>query len=138
MCFDKKKVLAGGIAAGAIILIVSTIISTICQQAFSFNVLELAGMRSINDPIMILFFVYPWVLGFAMAIAFQKFKGSFKCKGLRRGQNFGLYVWLLAGLPSAFLVWSSMAYPIGFTVNSLIGSFLYMIAAGIVLEKVAA
>lgn len=107
------------------------------QAIFNYDAVTLAGMRPIEDPICSLFFAYPFVLGFAMAIAFQKFKGSFKSKGLRRGQNFGIYVWLLAGLPSAFLVWSSMDYPLGFTLNSIIGSLIYLIAAGIVLEKVS-
>jgi len=135
MCFDKKKVLVSGIAAGITIFAAMMALSYAFQAIFNYNAVTLAGMRQIANPIMILFFVYPWVLGFAMAIAFQKFKGGFKCKGWHRGKAFGIYAWLLAGLPSAFLVWSSMDYPIGFTANALIGSFLYMVAAGIVLEK---
>ena len=54
------------------------------------------------------------------------------------GKAFGLFVWLLYGLPSAFIVYSSMTYPIGFTVNSLLGSLLYLVAAGITLEKLTA
>jgi len=72
-----------------------------------------------------------------MAAAFEKFRGCFRSKGLCRGKAFGIYVWLLAGLPSAFIVYTSMDYPLGFTVSSLAGSFLYMVAAGIGLEMLS-
>lgn len=94
-------------------------------------------MRPFEDPLMMAFFLYPWILGFAMSIAFQKFKGSFKKTVWRMGKAFGFYTWLLAGIPSAFIVYTSMNYPIGFTINSLVGSLIYMVAAGIVLEKLA-
>ena len=71
-----------------------------------------------------------------MAIAFAKFKDSFKVTGWCRGKAFGLYAWLLAGLPSAFIVYTSMNYPLGFTVSSALGSLLYIVAAGITLEKI--
>ncbi len=122
------------------IFIVSQAVSYVVTAipALYFNVLELGGMRGVEDPMMMLFFAHPWILGFAMAIAFQKFRGSFKSTGWCKGKAFGLYVWLLAGLPSAFLVYTSMDYPMGFHVSSVLGSLLYMMAAGIVLEKVSA
>lgn len=135
MNFDLKKIAIGGIAAGIAITIVSWVVYFAVLAVFPFDMMKLGGMRAADDPIMMLWFLHPFVIGFAMSIAFQKFKGSFdKC----RGKAFGIFVWLLAGLPSAFLVWTSMTYPIGFTVNSLLGTLLYMIAAGLVLEKVSA
>ncbi len=133
---NAKKIVIAGIAAGIVILIVSQAISILTQQALQYNVLALGGMRTVDDPIMALFFVHPWVLGFAMAIAFEKTKAGLGKAGVNRGKNFGLIAWLLAGLPSAFLVWSSMNYPIGFTVNTVIGTLVYMLAAGIVIEKI--
>ena len=133
---NAKKIVIAGIAAGTVISVISLAISYLVQYAFSYDVLKLGGMRTIDDPIMALFFVHPWVLGFAMAIAFEKTKTGLGKAGINRGKNFGLIVWLLAGLPSAFLVWSSMNYPIGFTVNSVVGTLVYMLAAGITIEKI--
>lgn len=132
---NAKKIIIGGIAAGIVIFVLSFGISYLCQYAFQYDVLTLGGMRPVTDPIAALFFVHPWVLGFAMAIAFEKTKAGLGKAGMNRGINFGLIVWLLAGLPSAFLVWSSMTYPPGFTVNSVVGTLIYMVAAGLVLEK---
>lgn len=138
MQFDAKKIVIGGIAAGLAILIVSFIVDSIIVAVLPYDVLTLGGMRNPQDPMMLFFFAHPWVLGFAMSIAFQKFKGSFRSSGWCRGKAFGLYVWLLAGLPSAFIVYTSMNYPPGFTASSLVGSLLYMVAAGLVLEKLTA
>lgn len=133
---NAKKIVIAGIAAGIVISVISLAVSYLVQYAFSYDVLALGGMRQVNDPIMALFFVHPWVLGFAMAIAFEKIKTGLGKAGMNRGKNFGLIVWLLAGLPSAFLVWSSMNYPIGFTVSSVAGTLIYMVVAGIVIEKI--
>ena len=138
MKLDAKKIFIGGVAAGAAILVVSFIVDSVITALLPYNMLELGGMRSPEDPLMLLFFLHPWVLGFGMSTAFQKFKPAFRSTGWCRGKAFGIYVWLLAGLPSAFIVYTSMNYPIGFTASSLLGSLLYMAAAGITLEKVAA
>ena len=132
---SAKKIVIGGLASGLAIFLVSWIVNFVVVAALPYDVLSLGGMRAAQDPIMLLWFLHPWVIGFAMAIAFAKFKDSFKVTGWCRGKSFGLFVWLLTGLPSAFIVYTSMNYPIGFTVNSLLGSLLYMVAAGITLEK---
>ena len=135
MNLDAKKIVIGGLAAGVVITVIQWIIYFAVLAVFPFDVMSLGGMRAIDDPIMILWFLHPFVLGFAMSLAFQKFKGSFEKTGWCRGKAFGIFVWLLVGLPNAFLVYTSMTYPLGFTINNLLGTLLYMVAAGLVLEK---
>ncbi|MFH1663831.1 MAG: hypothetical protein ABH986_03420 [archaeon] len=130
---DLKKFLLSGIAAGIAIWIISFVFDSLVSIAFPYNILELGGMRSIEDPLMLLFFLNPFVLSFAMTIVypFLKLEGNY----LSKGKTFGLLVWLVAGIPSAFIVYTSMTYPIGFTISSFIGSLLYMLGAGIVIAK---
>ncbi len=135
MKLNLKKIARGGIAAGVAIFAISFVFDYIVNMALPYDMLALGGMRAIDDPLMLLFFLQPWVLGFAMATAFEKFKGAFRSKGWKRGKAFAIYVWLLVGLPSAFIVFTSRTYPIGFTVSSLLGSLFYLVGAGIVLEK---
>ena len=130
---NMKKFLVSGILAGIAILIISQIVSIISAAIWPYNVLAFGGMRPINDPIMVLFFLHPFVLGFALTWAYSKTEKIFKGNHIEKGKNFGLIAWIIAGLPSAFLVWSSMNYPIGFTISSVVGSLLYMLAAGIVI-----
>jgi len=112
-------------------------VSTATQALFDYNVLTLAGMRSVNDPVSMLFFVYPFVVGLAMAILHDFAKKSFTGTAIRKGIVLGLLGWIVYGIPSAFIVFSSMNYPIGFTVNSVIGSLVYMLGAGITITKLS-
>jgi hypothetical protein len=130
-----KSVILGGIIAGIIIEIVSLAVSWVIQTIGKYNVIELPGMRSVNDPFSLLFFVYPWVLGFALSIIFGAVQKSFEGPTRSTGWKFGLLMWGAVSVPSAFLVFSSMSYPLAFTINSLLGSFIYMLLVGFVLAK---
>jgi hypothetical protein len=128
---ETKKILISGVAAGIVVLVLAMIIGSATQALFNYNVLSLAGMRSVNDPVSILFFLYPFVVALAVAILYDFTKKSFTGSVMRKGIMLGLLGWMVYGIPSAFIVFSSMDYPVGFTVNSVIGSLIYMLGAGI-------
>lgn len=132
-----KKLAASGLVSAVIIFIVSAVVNFVVQAipGMSYNVLSLGGMRSINDPVMILFFLHPVVLGFALAVVFAKLGHAFKGGAVERGKNFGLLMWLVAGLPSAWIVFSSMNYPVGFTINSVVAGAVYFVLSGIAVAK---
>lgn len=134
---ETKTIVISGIVAGIVILVLSMIVSTATQALFDYNVLTLAGMRSVNDPVSILFFLHPFVVGLAMAILYDFAKKSFTGTVIRKGIVLGLLGWIVYGIPSAFIVFSSMDYPIGFTVNSVIGSLVYMLGAGITITRLS-
>src|SRR3989338_311219 len=134
---DVKKLVLSGIAGGVVFYILSTIGVAIIQAFAPFSYLELPGMRQITDPILLLFFLYPFVLSFAMAIVYQKFEPSLSGNFLEKGKKFGMMMWLVSSLPSAFIVYTSMNYPVGFTVENFFASFFYMIAVGITIAKLS-
>jgi hypothetical protein len=70
-----------------------------------------------------------------MAFAYTYAKGSLKGNYMKKGEKFGLIMWIVVSIPSAFLVFTSMDYPIGFTVNSIVGPLIYMLAVGAVIAK---
>ncbi len=129
-----KQILLGGVISGIVIIIIDMIFSWLTQTIWQYNILELSGMRGVDDPIAILFFVYPWVLGFALCIVYSYIIKNFD--GKLNGLKFGFMMWIAIGFTSAFLVFSSMDYPIGFTVNSFISSLIYIPVAGIVISKI--
>lgn len=131
-----KKFILAGVIGGVVITAVSLIVGSIITFLFPYNVLELGGMRTVTDPVMMLFFLHPWVLSFAMALVYPYFSKVLEGNYLCKGKKFGVLVWAVASIPSAFLVYSSMDYPVGFTVNSVIGSLLYVLAAGITIAKI--
>lgn len=133
--FDTKKWFVSGIAVGIAMLIAAFIVSALIQVIFPYNVLDLAGLRSITDPLLTLFFLYPFVFGLTMAAVYQTLQPIIKGNWVRKGQQFGVMTWLLAGLPNAFIVWTSMNYPIGFHAEQFIGSFIYLVVAALVIAK---
>jgi len=131
------KFLITGMAAGAVIWVIFFIVNTVVNIALPYNIFELGGMRAANDPVMLLFFLHPFVLGLALAYVYPYIGKSLEGDSLRKGTKFGLMMWVVVSVPSIFLVYASMNYPNGFTVNSIAGSFLYMLAAGIVIAKIS-
>ena len=134
---ETKSIVVSGIVAGIVVLVLSMIISTVTQALFNYSVLSLAGMRSVNDPVSLLFFLFPFVVALAVAILYDFTKKSFQGTVMRKGIMLGLLGWIVCGIPSAFIVFSSMDYPIGFTINSVIGPLIYMLGAGITITKLS-
>lgn len=134
---DIKKVVISGIAGGIVLYILSTIAVLIIQAIFPFNYMDLPGLRETNDPIFLFFFLYPFVLSFAMAIVYKKFESALSGNFVEKGKKFGVKMWLVTSLPNAFLIYTSMEYPLGFTIESFIASFFYMIVLGITIAKLS-
>lgn len=133
---NPARVVLSIIAAGLVILVVSMITDALIQVGLPYNVLELGGMRSVNDPIMALFFLHYWVVGLALAVLYAFTRKSLQGTVLKKGIGLGVLGWLVYNVPSAFVVFTSMNYPIGFTVQSVAGSLLSMLAAGIAIAKI--
>ena len=131
-----KQVVVGGVVSGIVIIVIDLIFSWLTQTIWQYNVLELPGMRTIDDPIAILFFIYPWVLGYALSIVYSQLGKAINGNSISKGLKFGFLMWIAVGFTSAFLVFSSMDYPIGFTVNSVISSLIYIPLASIVISKI--
>ncbi len=131
-----KKLIISTVLAGIAILAINQVIGLLLQNIFAYNVLALAGMRAVSDPIMILFFLHPFVIALAMAVVFRTIKGVFNGTPMQKGINYGLTVFVVSAIPNAFLVYGSMDYPLGFTLGTILGPLVYLVAAGIVIAKV--
>lgn len=136
MVFFRKTILAGFLA-GIAVLLVSQVTNFFSMAVFPYDLFSLGGIRGKTDPIMLLFFLHYFVLSFAMAIVYEKTRQSFEGNFAIKGLKFGLMVWLVSGLFSGFVVFTSMNYPIGFTMQNVIGSLLYTVAGAIVIAKVS-
>ncbi len=115
-----KSVVLCGIAGGALIEIVMLASSAIAGAFFPYDVLSLGGMRSSNDPVMALFFAWPFVFAFAAAIAFGTVEDALEGTVFVRGSSFGALLILLYTIPSFFVVFTSMDYPFGFYLSNLL------------------
>ncbi len=134
---NAKKVIIPGLAAGIIALIVSQVMYMAIAAIFPYDVLKLGGMRAVDDPLMILFFVHYFILGLAIATFYDFAKKSFTGTATQKGITLGIMSWIIYSIPSGFLVFASMNYPIGFTVNSFLGGLVTMLAAGLTITAIA-
>ena len=131
-----KEIIVGGIIVGFIIMLIDIIIGGIFQFILPYDIFKLGGMRKIDDPIMLLFFIHPWVLSFTLSFVYSYFEKALNGNYIAKGWKFGLLMWIVIFVPYTFLVFTSMDYPIGFYVNSIIPPIFYMILSGVVIAKI--
>ena len=130
-----KQIIVAGLIVGFIIIVIDIVIGGILQTILPYNIFQFGGMRTIDDPIMMLFFIHPWVLSFTLSFVYSHFGKSLNGNYITKGWKFGLLMWIVIFIPYTFLVFVSMDYPIGFYLNSIIPPFFYMILSGIVIAK---
>jgi len=133
---ELKKFLISGFLSGIVIFVIWIGFSYLVQMFFPYDTTKLQGMRPMTDPLMNIFFLHPWVIGFAMSLFYPYFGESIASNYLFKGRLFGFLVWLVSSVPSSFIVYTTMEYPIGFTISQFFGSLIYMIMAGIMIAKI--
>jgi len=132
--FKKRRFALSVIVAGFVYFLATMVLGSITQMIFPYDVMSLGGMRLADDPVMFWFFFSGILIMLAPSIIYPmlKLKGSV----LKEGFYFGSLMWLAYSLPSAFVVFTSMDYPIGFTFDSIVVAYVAWILSGIVIAKI--
>lgn len=133
-----QKVIISGLLAGVGILavsvasmfIVGSILPDVAKQYLNPNL-----FRPWSDPLMQLYFVYPFVLGLALALFWEKTKSVFKGKGITRALNFGYWYFLLATIPGMWITYSSFQVSLELVTVWTVGGFVEIVAAVLILDK---
>jgi hypothetical protein len=132
-----KKIILPGIIVGIVTLILGMLISylfmlfpTVAADYQNTNI-----MRSWQDPLMSLFFLYPFVLGLALAWAWNKTKGLFKGNIWKRGLNFGFAYLIIATIPGMLISYSSFPLSLMTIISWTVSGLINATAAGIILAK---
>lgn len=128
--FSMKKFIISGLAAGAVIFVLWNVVGLIFGM-IGLDVSTLAGMRSLSDPVLMLYFLYPFVLGFALAYLYPLVEDKLKGNMVAKGVAFGTLMFIINAIPSAYLNFTSMNYPPVFTALTIIGPLVYLPAAGV-------
>jgi len=101
-----KKVIGPGLLLGIIILVVGLIINYLFMFIPSVNAdYNTSFMRNLQDPLMMFFFLYPFILGLVFAFLWDKTKSSFK--GKMRGCSFGWLLFFLTTFPGMWITYTS-------------------------------
>lgn len=133
---NAKNITVAGIAGGIILLIAMFLFGMIAGIIAPFDMATLGGMRAPNDPVMSLFFFYPFVLSFAAAVLFDFIRDSLKGTVFNKGIMFGLLLFLLETIPSMFIIFTTMTYPIGFHISSFLTGIIAYPVIGITFTKI--
>lgn len=120
-----KKIIWPGLLLGVIMLVVNFIVSYLFMLIPSVSADYTSGfMRSWQDPLMMAFFLYPFILGIILAAFWNTTKASFK--GKMRGCKFGWWIFFLTTVPGMYITYTSFNLTfltiLGWTVSGLISA----------------
>jgi hypothetical protein len=134
---NMKKMLLTGLAAGVVMVIVNMALNPIFNAIFPS--LQESYMNPVfrpwNDPIMMLFFIYPLALGFGLSFIWDKTKQLFKKSAFKNGINFGLIYFCVGGIPAFLINFSSFNLPVLMILTWTIMGLFNGLTAGLILAK---
>lgn len=94
--------------------------------------------RPWSDPRMMLYFLYPFIVGIIMAFIWDKTKGLFTGETtMKNGINFGLIAFVVFVLPGMFVTYTSFTVSLALVLTWAVSGFVGLVLAGIVLAKVS-
>lgn len=91
--------------------------------------------RPWSDPLMSLYFLYPFVLGLPLAFFWDKTKQVFRGSSLNKAVNFGIWYFLIATVPGMFITYSSFQVSLIMVVLWAVAGFFEVVAAGLILDR---
>lgn len=134
---NLKKIIGSGILAGLVIFLASQVVSRIFGVVFPSINAEYQNpnlFRPFKDPLMLLFFVHPFLLGIILAWFWEKTKTIFG-ENINGGLKFGIAYWIVATIPGMFITYTSMPYSLPIIVSWLAAGLIEGILAGIIFSK---
>jgi hypothetical protein len=133
-----KKILIKGVIAGIVLLVVS-------YAALFLMVTFFPGLaEQYYDPVFnfegekgILYFIHPFILSFALAWFWKRFKTLFHGPFWWRGIEMGLLYGLIATIPSMWIIFSALSISLSLVLTWLVYGVLQAIIVGIIFAKIS-
>ncbi|MDZ4707194.1 MAG: hypothetical protein SH818_02235 [Saprospiraceae bacterium] len=133
-----KKIILKGLTAGTVLLIVSYL-------ALYLLVLLFPGIaEQYYDPIFSLegnktwmFFLHPFIISFALAWFWSRFKTLFNGSYWFRGLEVGLVYGLIAILPSMWMIYSALSVSLTMVISWGIYGLMQAVIAGIISARLS-
>jgi hypothetical protein len=132
---EGKKILAAGISGGIVLFILLFGMNVIMNATIGYDVSAYGGMRPMDDPVMLLFFAYPFVMAFAAAWFFGNVRNCIAGSGSQKGITFGIMLFLIIAIPSNFAMFTSMNWPVSFYIGNLITAVIGYPLLGILFTR---
>jgi hypothetical protein len=133
---NAKRIVIGGISAGFVLLIIMMVSGYLITLVLPADISRYGGMRAMGDPVMTLFYLYPFVVAFAAAILFDLVKGCLDGTTLKKGLMFGSMLICIMPVPSLYVMYTSMTWPVDFYLSTGIWELLSFPAMGILFARI--
>jgi len=136
--FRKKGIVASGLLAGVAVLVAGFVFTPLFDLVFPGVASEYNNIglfRPWDDPVMNLYFLYPFVLGTVLAWVWKKTEKLFESKNdLGRVKKFALSYWVVAGLPGMFITYASfqvsfsmiLAWSLSGLIDAFVAGWVFM------------
>ncbi|MCB0523774.1 MAG: hypothetical protein R3A50_04020 [Saprospiraceae bacterium] len=133
-----KKFLIKGMVAGVVLLVLSyaalyatvALFPSIAEQYYD-PIFSFEGDKTI------LYFVHPFILSFALAWFWKRFKSLFHGPFWLRGLEMGLVYGLIATIPSMWITFSSLAISLSIVLTWLAYGVFQAIVVGMIFAKIS-
>lgn len=128
-----KKILVPGLIAGVLMLLFSYLALWITVKFFPWIAEEYYNpMFSFEGDKAAMFFIHPFILSFALAFFWDRFKGLFHGSFWWRGIELGVVYGLVATLPSTWMTFSAISVSLQIVLTWFAFGVLQAIVAGLV------
>jgi hypothetical protein len=92
--------------------------------------------RPWNDPIMMLYFVYPFILGFVLQKFWELIQNKLSGKGIQKVFEFTKLYFVIATIPGMFISYSSFQVSLAMILSWTVGGFIQTFAAGYIFATI--
>jgi uncharacterized protein with PQ loop repeat len=134
-----KKIVTTGLVAGLVMLVVGIavgLLTTLALPSLSKEYENANLFRSWSDPIMYLYFLYPFLLGIGLSWVWDKTKGVIGEGTLwMRGSRFGRAVWIVSSIPGILMSYSTFPISLAIALTWLLSSLIQLVCIGFVYAK---
>jgi hypothetical protein len=133
-----KKILVPGLVAGIAGLAANWAIGFLFMFIFPSMNAEYANeqiFRPWNDPLMNLYYIYFFLIAFALAWAWEKSKTLFTKSYLANAWNFALVYWLISTIPGMLMTISSFKISVIMLLSWTIGAIAQLFVISLILMK---
>lgn len=120
MPFKAKNILISGIAGGFVLLIVTFVADAIAQVIAPYNLFDLGGMRTMNDPLMMLYFLYPFIFAIIAAGVWSYIRDIITGTDIEQSLKYAAILFFLVIIPNTWVIYTTMTYPTGFHISNIL------------------
>ena len=92
--------------------------------------------RPWTDPLMLVFFAYPFILGFVLVYLWDKVKGNLKGDKTTQAFEFAKLYFIVATVPGMFITYTSFQISLSMVLLWTATGFLEALVAGIIISRV--